>query len=228
MGMSETTTVGDEWLHLPDAVGATGMTERTLQRKAAKGEIERDDRGYGQVFYRIPPAMRRDRREEAQVVAVLRDQGSKQVETIEAAATALERTTTALSERISTLEARETAAIARADAANRRADRRGLAAAFLLAASVGVSATAWSLSKALETEKATTRQIADSLGQAGRDIEGLKADAESLRAKLAEAEKATTATTAERDALAEVLVSLGAVSGEDCEDGDKSATASPF
>ena len=121
--MSETTTVGDEWLHLTDAVGATGMTERTLQRKAAKGEIERDDRGYGQVFYRIPPAMRRDRREEAQVVAVLRDQGSKQVETIEAAATALERTTKALSERISTLEARETAAIARADAANRQIGR---------------------------------------------------------------------------------------------------------
>ena len=227
-GMSETTTVGDEWLRLSDAVGATGLTERTLQRKATKGEIMREDRGYGQVFYRIPPSMRQDRREEGAVVAVLREQGDRQVETIEAAATALERTTKALSERIATLEARETAAIARADAANRRADRRGLVAAFLSAAVVGLSATAWSLSKGLETEKATSRQMADSLGQAGRDLEVERASGATLRAKLTEAEKATRATAAERDALAETLVSMGMVSGSDCEDGDKSATASRF
>jgi hypothetical protein len=218
--MNQTTTVGDEWLRLSEAVGATGLTERTLQRKALKGEIEREDRGYGQVFYRIPDSMRSDRRQEAAVVAVLREQGDRQVGTIEAAATALERTTKALSERISSLEA-EAARQAR------RADRRGLAAAFLLATVVGVSATAWRLSATLETEKTTSRQMADSLGQAGRDLEVEKASSVSLRAKLAEAEKATRATSAERDSLVEMLVSLGAVSGEVCEDGDESATVSP-
>ena len=218
-GMSETTTVGDEWLHLPDAVGATGLSERSLQRLAKKGEIEREDRGYGKVFYRIPPALRRDQREETAVVAVLREQGSKQTETIEAAATALERTTTALAKRIETLEAREAEA-------TRRADRRGLAAAFLLAATVAMSATAWRLSSSVETEKATSRQEADSRLSAEKALETERAVSGSLRANLEAAEKATTATAAERDALAEALVSLGMVSGDSCEDGDKSATLS--
>ena len=176
MGMSETTTVGDEWLSLPDAVGATGMTERTLQRKAAQGEIERDDRGFGQVLYRITPAMRRDRREEAQIVAILGDQGSKQTATIE------------------------------------------VVAAFLLATTVGASAIAWGLytagdrrARLLESEK-----------------EGLRSALTETLVRLEQAEKATMTTTAERDALAEILDSLGAVSGDDREDGNKSATASPF
>jgi hypothetical protein len=176
MGMSETTTVGDEWLSLPDAVGATGMTERTLQWKAAQGEIERDDRGFGQVLYRTTPAMRRDRREEAQIVAILRDQGSKQTATIE------------------------------------------VVAAFLLATTVGASAIAWGLYTAGDTR---ARQIES-------ENEQLRNALEETRVRLEQAEKATMTKTAERDALAEILVSFGAVSGDECEDGDKSATASPF
>ena len=218
IGMSDQIE-GDEWLHLPDAIGATKLSERSLQRLAKSGKIERDDRGYGQVFYRIPSDLRQDYKESRSIVGVLREQGSQQAETIEAAATALERTTKALSHRIETLEAREAEA-------TRRSDRRGLAAAFLLSACVGLSAMAWNLSASVEKEKATRATEADSRLLVERELESERAVSGSLRAKLEETNKATKATEAEFEALTDALVSMGIVSGEDCEEGDNVADLS--
>ena len=209
---------GGDWLRLPDAIGATGLSEKTIQRYAKAGKIERDDRGYGQVFYLIPAEIRKDRQAEGAVVSLLREQGEKQVQTIDKAATALEVTTMALAKELQTtrLEANQ---------ARRVASRYALAAALLLATSVGISVIAWEGSKALENEKATRRQLADIASGIDSELDKERAFSTLLLADLERERMATRATISERDALAVVVETLASANEPECLEADKSATS---
>ena len=209
---------GGEWLRLPDAIGATGLSEKTIQRYAKAGKIERDDRGYGQVFYLIPAEIRKDRQAEGAVVSLLREQGEKQVQTIDKAATALEVTTMALAKELQStrLEANQ---------ARRVASRYALAAALLLATSVGISVIAWEGSKALENEMATRRQLADIASGIDSELDKERAFSTLLLADLERERMATMATISERDALAVVVETIASANEPECLEADKSATS---
>ena len=206
---------GGEWLRLPDAIGATGLSEKTIQRYAKAGKIERDDRGYGQVFYLIPAEIRKDRQAEGAVVSLLREQGEKQVETIDKAATALEVTTLALANQLS--EARLDTRLAQ-----RTTARLGLAAALLLATTVGLSVVAWRVSNELQNETATRRQMGDIASKIESELDRERALSTLLLEDLERQRSATTATALQRDQLVD---SIGEAQAGDCEDGDKSATS---
>ena len=209
---------GGEWLRLPDAIGATGLSEKTIQRYAKAGKIERDDRGYGQVFYLIPAEIRKDRQAEGAVVSLLREQGEKQVQTIDKAATALEVTTMALAKELQStrLEANQ---------ARRVASRYALAAALLLATSVGLSVVAWRVSNELQNETATRRQMGDIASKIESELDRERALSTLLLEDLERQRSATTATALQRDQLVELVASIGEAQAGDCEDGDKSATS---
>ena len=202
-----TNPTSEEWLKLPDAIGATGLSEKTIQRYAKDGKIERDNRGYGQVFYLIPDSIRRDRHEEGAVVTLLREQGSKQSETVEKAATALEA-----------ILARQETTLAR-----RSSFRLGLAASALLATSVAFSVVAWQGSKALENEMATRRQIADIASGIDSELTKERAFSTLLLADLERERMATRATMSERDALAVVVETIASAMEPECQEADKSA-----
>jgi hypothetical protein len=213
----ENTQLG-EWLQLSDAIGATGLTARSLQRYAKAGKVEREVRGYGEVFYLVPPELRKDRRDEAAVVSLLREQGEKQVETIDKAATALEVTTLALANQLS--EARLDTRLAQ-----RTTARLGLVAALLLATSVGLSVVAWRVSNELQNETATRRQMGDIASKIESELDRERALSTLLLEDLERQRSATTATALQRDQLVELVASIGEAQAGDCEDGDKSATS---
>lgn len=189
-------SVDGEWMHLRDAIFSTGVGERTLQRWADEGKIRRENRGYGQVFYLVPPEKRKDRREESQIVAVLREEKAESLETVRSVSEALERTTLALQGRLQGLES----SLARA---TQIADRRGKVGGFLLATSVALGVGLVAVLITLETETETRRRLAESLRDAevARDL--AKADSKELQAKLEKANSPTSPTSVlERIALA--------------------------
>lgn len=218
-----TIPTSEEWLKLPDAIGATGLSEKTIQRYAKDGKIERDNRGYGQVFYLIPDSIRRDRHEEGAVVTLLREQGSKQSETVEKAATALEATTKALARELEATRLEANQARQETTLARRSSFRLGLAASALLATSVAFSVVAWQGSKALENEMATRRQIADIASGIDSELTKERAFSTLLLADLERERMATRATISERDALAVVVETIASAMEPECQEADKSA-----
>ena len=209
---------GAEWLRLIDATSATGLAERTLQRKVEKGEIQRQTKGYGQTFYLIPQSLMKARREEGEALQAIRAHADQQTETIEVATDALQRITVGLTKRLQEMESREDALRQDAAAKDKRANRFALAAALLLSASVGLSALLWNATGSLASERATSRQVADSLKKAGLDLTAQKAVSSTLEAKVAAQEKATRAAEEQRDNIATLLTGYQAQTAQDCQE----------
>ena len=180
--MSFDTASGD-WITLSEAVGTTGLGERTLQRYALKGKVARDASGR----YLIPADLRRDRRDESQIVTILREEKDETLETIGSAANALERTTKALQSQIEGLTER-------LDRATRLADRRGRLGAYLLATSVATVVALVAVWGSLEEERATGRHIADRLAATEGELQRSKVESEALSRKVSKMESATGAT----------------------------------
>jgi DNA-binding transcriptional MerR regulator len=199
-------------MHLRDAIAATGVNERTLQRWANDGKVYREDRGYGKVFYRIPEELRKDRRDESKIVALLREEKEESLKKVGAIAAILEKTSQSLGARLDALEED-------LETANRRADRRGWMGGFLLATAVALAVGLVAVVSTLESERATSRQIADSLEDAKKALQASREDSIQWRGKAERATRATTATAF----FNRLAVSMGIA---DQGESDKSATRS--
>lgn len=180
------------WMTIVEACAATGFTERTLQRHAKDGKIERQDRGYGKVYYRITDALRKDRRGEETIISLLREQNQNQTVTIDKAATALSNVASNLGKRIDSLQA-ETFAL------QNKVMISTVAAMFLLATSVGMGAWIYQASKGRETldemHNATMRQMSATLSQSDARLSEERKRTLDLSRELRETQLVTSATS---------------------------------
>jgi len=188
MKTTQTPPSDGEWMHLREAIFATGVGERTLQRWADEGKVQRDNRGYGQVHYFITSDKRKDRRDESQIVGLLREEKADSLEKIGLVSEALERTTKALQGRLQGLEE----SLSRA---TQIADRRGKVGGFLLATSVALGVGLVAVLITLETERETGRRLAESLRDAEVAQNLAEADSKELQAKLQKANSPTSPTS---------------------------------
>jgi hypothetical protein len=116
-----------------------------------------------------------------------REEKEESLKRVGAITAILEKTSQSLGARLDALEED-------LETANRRADRRGWMGGFLLATSVALAVGLVAVVSTLESERATSRQIADSLADAKKALQASREDSLQWRGKAERATRATTAT----------------------------------
>lgn len=220
--MQDNNTNGD-WLRIVEAAAATGLNERSLQRKVQAGELKREHRGYGRTVYWIPHTLNKFRSTQAAVVEALQQQTRQQADTLERATDNLDESSEALRVITEGLTSRVRELEVRNDRLQSGSRWTMVAAACLAAGVAWLSATLGERTTTLETVKATSRQVADTLSEVQTTLATERRERADLQTKFDRLQNTTNTTTTERDGLAALLVGLSRPA-EDCPEPDTTPT----
>ena len=171
-------TTAATWMTVADAAALLGCSTRTIDRRVARGQLQRQDRD-GRVFVAIPESMRRPA--DRMIEAVQADAAQLRA-VVATVSDATEKAITVMRAALTHSEERAAASEQRAMAADRRASRAWWVAAAAAAGVVGsVTVTAMSWRQA-EEARSTARQLTATMSEATARAKAAEARADATEA----------------------------------------------